>query len=109
MAFYFKCSISYNKKNIEDKINLASYEVGNYFLTNAKSVKNVVKLASNINITDKTFEAPLNITLPLHWFISDSKGNCVVAEASNGKLIFYNNSKYKVCTNNPTFPKQIKT
>lgn len=108
MAFYFKCSASYNKELLKNKINLSSYEVCGYFLNNAKSVEDVKELSKNINVTQEPFGAPFNEVIPLHWFISDNKGNTIIVEAKNGKLVIYNNSKYKVCTNNPTYPEQIK-
>lgn len=108
MSFYFKCSVSYNPELIQKKINLPSHEVCGYFLNNSKSVSDVIKVAKHVNVTQEPFPAPFNGVIPLHWFISDNKGNTIVVEANNGKLIVYNNSKYKVCTNNPTYPEQVE-
>jgi choloylglycine hydrolase len=108
MAFYFKCSASYNANLVNDKINLASYEVCGYFLNNAKSVSDVIEIAKKINVTQQEYGPPFNIALPLHWFISDKKGNTIIVEPNNnGALTCYDNSKYKVCTNNPTHPEQV--
>ena len=94
-------------KTEQDKINLASYKVCGYFLKKAKSVDDVIKLSKKINVIEKAFGPPFNSTIPLHWFISDNKGNTIVVEPKNGKLICYDNSKYNVCTNNPTYPEQV--
>ena len=107
MSFYFKCSASYNKKIEQDKINLASYEVCGYFLKKAKSVDDVITLSKKINVTNKIYGPPFNMVVPFHWFISDNKGKTIIVEAKNGKLTCYDNSKYKVCTNNPTYPQQV--
>ena len=108
MGFYFKCSYSYNENIVDNKINLASYEVCGYFLNNATSVENAMNLAKNINVTQKPYGEPFNGVIPLHWFISDNKGNSIIVETNNGELIIYDNSKYKVCTNNPTYPEQVE-
>lgn len=109
MGLLFRCSASYNKNSIETKVNLASYDVCGYFLENAKSVDDVIKMSKKINVTKQPFVGPPfnNITLPSHWFISDNKGKTIVVEAKNGALICYDNSKYKVCTNNPVYPQQV--
>ena len=108
MAFYFKCSASYNPNSVNDKINLASYEVCGYFLNNATSVSDVIEIAKKINITQQVYGPLFNGPIPLHWFISDNKGNTIIVEPNNnGALTCYDNSKYKVCTNNPTYPEQV--
>jgi len=107
MAFYFKCNASYKKTLLKTKINLASYEVVGYFLKNAHSVEDVVEKSKMINVTQQRFGEPFNSVIPLHWFISDNKGNTIIVEAENGKLICYDNSNCKVCTNNPSYPEQI--
>ena len=107
MALYFKCSVSYNKRLLKSKINLASYEVAGYFLKKAKSVEHAVELSNKINITDEAYGPPFNSVIPLHWIVSDNKGNTMVVEAENGRLICYDNSHCRVCTNNPTYPEQI--
>ena len=106
MAFYFKCADNYNSVNIKNKINLASYDLCGYFLNHAKSVRDVKKLSKKININSEKFGEPFNSVIPLHWFISDKKGNSIIIEAKKGSLICFDNSKYKVCTNNPSFEEQ---
>ena len=108
MCFYFLCCDSYNENTVKDCVNLASYEVCNYFLYTAFSVDDVIHLSKKINVTQQPYGPPFNGVIPLHWFISDNTGHTIVVEAKNGKLICYDNSKYKVCTNNPTFPEQTK-
>lgn len=109
MAFYFKCSVCYNTVELTNKINLPSFELCGYFLNNAKSVKHVKQLSKKINITSEKYGKPFNSIIPLHWFISDKKGSTIIVEAKNGSLICYDNSKYKVCTNNPSFEEQISS
>jgi len=108
MSFYFKCNDSYNPVSVDGKTNLASYEVVDYFLNNATSVDDVISLSNNINITQQPFGPPFNSVLPLHWFISDKSGKTIIVEAiNNGFLTCYDNTLYKVCTNNPTYPEQV--
>ena len=109
MAFYFKCSESYNKVDVKNKINLASYKLCGYLLNNAKSVNDVKKISKKININSEKYGQPFNSVIPLHWFISDKTGSTIIVEAKKGSLTCYDNSKYKVCTNNPSFEEQIKS
>jgi choloylglycine hydrolase len=109
MAFYFKCSVSYNNVDLKNKINLASYQLSGYFLNNAKSVKDVKKMSKKININSEKYGDPFNSVIPLHWFISDKSGSTIIVEAKKGALYCYDNSKYKVCTNNPSFEEQTKS
>lgn len=109
MAFYFKCSVSYNTIELTNKINLASFELAGYFLNNAKSVNDVKKMSKKINITSEKYGEPFNNIIPLHWFISDKNGSTIIVEAKKGSLYCYDNSKYKVCTNNPSFEEQISS
>jgi len=109
MAFYFKCSVSYNKVDVKNKINLASFELCGYLLNNAKSINDVKKISKKININSETYGQPFNSVIPLHWFISDKTGSTIIVEAKKGSLTCYDNSKYKVCTNNPSFEEQIKS
>lgn len=109
MAFYFLCSYSYNPNIVQGKVNLGSYELVSYLLNNAVSVDNAINLFNNINITQQPFGPPFNDILPLHWFISDKSGRTIIVEAINGVLNHYDNSQYKVCTNNPTYPEQVSS
>lgn len=107
MAFYFLCDASYNPNVVPGKVNLASYELVGYLLNNAVSVDDAIILFNNINITQQPFGAPFNSVLPFHWFMSDKSGRTIIVEAVNGVLNYYDNSTYKVCTNNPTYPEQV--
>lgn len=109
MSFYFKCSVSYNNDDLKNKINLASFKLTGYFLNNAKSVNDVKRLSKNININSENYGEPFNSIIPLHWFISDKSGKTIIVEAKKGALYCYDNSKYKVCTNNPSFEEQTKS
>ena len=108
MTFLFKCSYSYNSNIENNKINLASNEVCGYFLKNAKSIDDVIKLSKNINVTNQPMGAPFNGVAPFHWFVSDKTGKTVIIETHNGNLVIYDNSKHKVCTNNPIYPQQVE-
>jgi choloylglycine hydrolase len=109
MSFYFKCSVSYNKDDLKNKINLASFKLTGYFLNNAKSVNDVKRISKNININSENYGEPFNSIIPLHWFISDKSGKTIIVEAKKGALYCYDNSKYKVCSNNPSFEEQTKS
>mgnify|MGYP004536436069 FL=1 len=93
----------YNEK-INDKDNVAQFELIPWLLGKCASVKEVKDLLKCINITNEPFNNNFPVS-PLHWLIADSK-ECIVVEAvCDGLKIYYN--PVGVMTNNPTFDKQL--
>ena len=88
----------------ESMINIASFEIIPYILSQANNVKNAKKLLENLNISNEKFSSQLPPS-PLHWIISDKHASIVV-EAVNEGLTVYDNP-VGVLTNNPPFDKQL--
>ena len=84
-----------------DKLNLASFELIPWILSNACSVTEAEALLSRINITNDSVSAELPAT-PMHWMFAD-KERAIVAEPSSQGLMIYNN-ELSVLTNEPPFP-----
>lgn len=99
----FPHNACYNK-NINNKINVSSYEFILYILTQSDSVLSAKKLISNINITDDKFSKDLPPT-PLHWIISDKKQSITIEQTKDGLKIFDN--PVEVLTNSPAFDIQL--
>lgn len=93
----------YNEK-INDKDNVAQFELIPWLLGKCASVKEVKDLLKCINITNELFNNNFPVS-PLHWLIADSK-ECIVVEAICDGLKIYDNP-VGVMTNNPTFDKQL--
>lgn len=93
----------YNEK-INDKDNVAQFELIPWLLGKCASVKEVKDLLKCINITNEPFNNNFPVS-PLHWLIADSK-ECIVVEVVCDGLKIYDNP-VGVMTNNPTFDKQL--
>lgn len=96
-AYYF------NKKN--RKKNIAPFELVLYLLGNFKTIKEVKKILTNINIVNVSFNEEIKNS-PLHFMMSDLN-ECIVIEQTNTGLNVYDNP-YNVLTNSPEYPLQIK-
>ena len=86
------------------KLNLASYEILPYILSNFASVKEVKEGLSDLNITDRAFSIELPST-PLHWIISDCEESLTVESDSKGVRVMPNLAG--VLTNSPNFEYHI--
>ena len=87
----------------EDKINLTTGAAFSYLLTRCKDVAEVREEAGKM-ILNKPEGSPLEKTAAeMHFFFMDAKGQKVVLEPKNGKLVAYDNP-YGVLTNAPEFP-----
>jgi len=102
-GLYFPDNAVYNKKD-ERKINVASYELILWVLSQCETVDDAKKLISNINITDEAFSEALKPS-PLHWLIAD-KGKSITLEQTKTGVNVYENP-VGVLTNNPTFDVQM--
>jgi choloylglycine hydrolase len=111
MTFYFPGFNQYlDKESIiktanNEIIELSSLEVSNYLLENAKSVKDIKHIVTNMRVTTEKYKK-LNMVMPLHWFCADKFGNCIMLECVNGIPVAYDN-KLGICTNSPTYPEHL--
>lgn len=85
------------------------YHLGDWVLSNFKTVDEVKKAIKNINIVSVPLsnKEHKNIVFPLHADITDANGNSIVIEFINEKVVITDN-KVGVLTNSPTFDWQVK-
>ena len=88
----------------KSKVNIASFEIIPYILSQAKTISDAERLLENLNISDEKFSAQLPPS-PLHWIISDRNASIVVEVVEEGLDIYDN--PVGVLTNNPPFDKQL--
>lgn len=102
----FPLSAHYEKIEKEISQNaLAPYELIPFVLSSADDVPSAKRLLSQIKICDIPFNEEIG-TSPLHFQISDRRGDCIVLEPSREGIKIYDN-KTGVVTNEPPFPSQI--
>lgn len=98
-GLYFPGNAVYNKE-IEQNINIASFELIPWVLGNFSKISELKKELNNLNIIDAKF----NENLPaaqLHWMISDEDESIVLEQVEDGLKIYDN--PFGVLTNNPPF------
>ena len=98
-GLYFPGNAVYNKE-IEQNINIASFELIPWVLGNFSNITELKEELNNLNITDAKF----NENLPaaqLHWTISDEDESIVLEQVEDGLKIYDN--PFGVLTNNPPF------
>ena len=88
----------------KSKVNIASFEIIPYILSQAKTISDAERLLENLNISDEKFSAQLPPS-PLHWIISDKEENITVEFMKDGLHIYDN--PVGVLTNNPPFETQM--
>lgn len=93
----------YNKP-VENKTNIAQFELIPWILGQCSTVKDAKALLDNINIIDTPFNAELPLA-QLHWIISD-KDEAVTVESMADGLHIYDNP-VGILTNNPPFNIQM--
>lgn len=86
---------------IENKINIAPYELPLYLLGKCKSIKEVKKELENISLLNIAFSDKLPIAT-LHFMMSDKENNTIVIESREDGLKIFDN-EFNVLTNNPVF------
>jgi len=91
----------YQDQSYSEKINLAPHELIIWLLGNFKSVKDLEKKISEVNLV-KVAVPGLNIITPLHWIITDATGKCVIIEPTKSELTIRENP-VGVMTNTPNF------
>ena len=93
---------TFSDKIVEGKINMTTSNTFDYLLSRCKDVEEVRKEAENIMVM-KDEDTDGGMTTSMHFFFMDAKGEKVVLEPVDGKLVAYDNP-YGVLTNAPEFP-----
>ena len=89
---------------IDEKDNIAQFELIPWILSQCETVKEVRELLKNINITNEPFNEKLPLA-QLHWIIAD-KDEAITLESTENGLNVYDNP-VGALTNNPPFDKQM--
>ena len=89
---------------MDDKDNIAVYELIPWLLGQCASVADVRKLVKTLNIVDTVF-SPQFPNAQLHWLIADAN-EAITMECMKDGLHIYDNP-VGVMTNNPPFDKQL--
>ena len=92
------------RKPVNEKCNIAQFELIPWILGKCETVETAIKLLENTNVTDDSFSENLPVS-ELHWIIAD-KNRTVTVEAVSDGLRIYENPAH-VLTNNPPFDKQL--
>lgn len=98
-ALNFPGNAVYNQVQC-NHINIASFELIPWLLSQFKTVIEVKNALEKVNIIDTPFNSELP-TSPLHWIVSDRRVSIVIEPTANGLLIIDN--PINVLTNNPPF------
>jgi len=93
----------YNKSS-KNKVNIASFELIPWILSQCDSAKKAARLCENINITNTSFSPDLPPT-PMHWIISDKLNSYTLEQTKYGLKIYEN--PVGVLTNSPSFDIQM--
>ena len=99
----FVGNAAYNKP-VENKTNIAQFELIPWILGQCSTVKDAKALLDNINIIDTPFNAELPLA-QLHWIISDKEEAVTVESMADGLHIYDN--PVGILTNNPPFNIQM--
>ena len=99
----FVRNAAYNKP-VENKTNIAQFELIPWILGQCSTVKEAKALLDNTNIIDTPFNAELPLA-QLHWIISD-KDEAITVESMADGLHIYDNP-VGILTNNPPFNIQM--
>ncbi len=91
----------YEENRVQDKTNLAPYDLILWILSNFETVDEVAKELQNVELV----AVPINEKTPLptlHWMVADKNGKSIVIERTKERLSVYENP-IGVLTNSPTF------
>jgi len=102
-TFYFPTFASYSKITSENQSKaLSPVEFPNWILTQFATVEEVKEALSQVVIAPTITKAWGPTPAPFHYIVFDKKGNCLVIEPLDGKLVTHEN-KLGTFTNSPTF------
>lgn len=96
---FFPGYASFATESIEGMINTTTSHAFDFLLTRCKDINEVKEEAEKVLLVEKMGNQE---SAPNHFFFMDSKGNTVVLEPKEGRLIAYENP-YGVLTNAPDF------
>lgn len=99
----FVGNAAYNKP-VENKTNIAQFELIPWILGQCSTVKDAKVLLDNINIIDTPFSDELPLA-QLHWIIADKEEAVTVESMADGLHIYDN--PVGILTNNPPFNIQM--
>lgn len=85
---------------VEDKDNIAPFELIPWILGQCANVQEARKYLSKINLVNISFCEKMPLA-PLHWIISDDKESIIVESMEDGLYIY--EDKIGVLTNNPPY------
>ncbi|MFW7432622.1 choloylglycine hydrolase family protein [Vagococcus carniphilus] len=100
-SLYFSDDANYTALDDEAEHFLAPHDVVAWLLSSFKTVVEVKKGIASQTIKAEECSVIGNV-LPLHWIVSDQKGETIVIEPTKAGLIIYDNP-VKVMTNSPDF------
>lgn len=102
-TFYFPGFAAYTESTAENQNrSLSPIEFPNWILTQFATVEEVKQGLSQIALVALPLAAWGNTIPPFHYIVYDQKGDCIVIEPVEGKLIVHDNP-LGVMTNSPTF------
>lgn len=102
--FFFPGEAKYQTYNKSDsKSSMSSTDILTYLLTNYADTDEVKKAIGNLKVNDTKLAAFGNMTVPLHYSLTDAKGKSIVIEYTATGLHVYDNNIH-VVTNSPSFP-----
>jgi choloylglycine hydrolase len=102
-TFYFPTFAGYSLITAENQAKaLSPVEFPNWILTQFATVDEVKEALSQVVIAPTITKAWGSTPAPFHYIVFDKKGNCLVIEPLDGKLVTYDN-KLGTFTNSPTF------
>jgi len=102
-ALYLPGLAQYQTVPTGDDANALSYmELGNWILSNFKTVDEVREALSHVYVYDAKIPGLGDTTFPLHFSVYDASGKGIVIEYIDGKLHIYDN-KVGVMTNSPGY------
>ncbi|MBE6596384.1 MAG: choloylglycine hydrolase family protein [Ruminococcaceae bacterium] len=91
--------------SMNDKYNVASYELIPWVLSQCRNADDVIALLEKTNVTKRSFSENIRAT-PLHWMICCGERCFAVESLAEGLKIY--EDPFGVLTNEPPFPYQMK-
>jgi penicillin V amidase len=102
-TLFFAGYASYcNPLELNDKEPIAALDFLHYILGQCESIKDLVEILDQIALIGLP-DPITKIVAPLHWFVSDKTGHCVIVEQTSKGLKMFDNS-IGVMANSPDFP-----
>ena len=103
---YFLNEAKYSSEIKKNKINLAPHEFIMWLLGSITDISELREKIASINLVDEAVPV-LGFVPPLHFIVTDKKGETVVIESDSGELVIKENP-VGVMTNSPEFGWHLK-